>query len=440
MSGFRVAIIGCGTVGGGVAKILLENQEALAVRAGRRIDLARIVDLFPAASARRHGLPLDRYCSKKERLSAQEAAGHIREILDDHSIDLVVETVGGADGKMVELLASILEHKKHLVTANKALLAGNGAELFATAARQGVALGYEASVCGAIPIIRAVNECLTGDRIHSISGIMNGTSNYILSQMQSAGQSFKSALAAAQKQGYAEADPTLDISGGDAGHKLTVLLQILFGLRVSENDLAIRGIRRVDTHDMAFASEMGCSIKLICYAQKQDEVVYATVRPMMVKMANLLSKIGGATNAVRLVGKYAGESLLVGKGAGSLETGSAVVSDIVFIARYGKKAVRGYPVSGCRFRPFDELDFPYNITFETRDQPGITGIVATAIGKQAINIDTVSHNRHHRGNAVFCIVTMPCNCNQIRRAIDDIRSQYPKALRARPKITPILEG
>ncbi len=440
MSGFRVAIIGCGTVGGGVAKILLENEKALAARAGRTIELARIADLFPAASARRHGLPLDRYFTKKERVSPQEAAAHIRQILDDDTIDLVVETVGGADRKMFELGESILARKKHLVTANKALLAANGAELFGRAARNGVALGYEASVCGAIPIIRAANECLTGDRIRSISGIMNGTSNYILSQMENQGQSFKSALSAAQKQGYAEADPTLDISGGDAGHKLTILLQILFGLQVSEDELAIRGIRRIDAHDMAFAREMDCSIKLICYAERRDDVVHATVRPMMVKNRNLLSKIGGATNAVRLLGEYAGESLLVGKGAGSLETGSAVVADIVFIARYGKKAVRGYPASGCRFRPFDELDFPYNITFETGDVPGITGIVATAIGKQAINIDTVSHNRHHRGNAVFCIVTMPCNCNQIRRAIDDIRSLYPKALRGRPKVTPILEG
>lgn len=440
MNRFRVAIIGCGTVGGGVAKILLQNKRILAARAGASIELARIVDLFPARSAKRHQLPIERYCSRKDRIGKKEAAEHIRKILDDKKIDLVVETVGGADSAMFDLAETILNRKKHLVTANKALLAERGTELFATAARNGVVLGYEASVCGAIPIVRAANECFTGDEIHLLSGIMNGTSNYILTKMETEEQSFKSALGEAQKQGYAEADPTLDISGGDAGHKLSILLQIMFGLRVRASDLAIQGISRVNDNDLAFAREMGCSIKLICYAQRRDNVVYATVRPMMVKRENLLSNIGGATNAVRLVGEYAGESLLVGKGAGSLETGSAVVSDIVFIARHGKVAVRDYPARGCRFRPFDELDFPYNITFETADVPGITGIVATAIGKQKINIDTVSHNRHNRGNAVFCIVTMPCNCNQIKKAIDDINSRYPGSLGGKPKITPILEG
>ncbi len=438
MNSFKVAILGCGTVGGGVAQILLEKRRDLAFRAGVRIELAKIVDLFPSASSTRHGIPLNYYCGGGEDLTQDKATHHIRAILNDPSIDLVVETIGGDNRHMLDLATDILKGGKHLVTANKALLARHGSALFQVAGQNGRAVGLEASVCGAIPIIRAVNECFAGDEILSVSGIMNGTSNYILSKMETEQQTFADALSGAQREGYAEADPSLDINGGDAGHKLAILLRLMFGLVVDCEDLDVKGIEQITADDWAFAQEMDCSIKLICHARREADDIFATVRPMMVKRDNFLSKIGGATNAILVTNKYSQSNVLIGQGAGSLETGSAIVADIVFVARYGDKAVRELQTSSYNLRSFDQLAFPYNISFETADIPGVTGMVATAIGKQNINIDTVSHNRHGSQNALFSIVTMPCQYSQIADAIADIQTNNPGSLLAEPKTTPIL--
>jgi homoserine dehydrogenase len=439
MQSFRIAILGCGTVGGGVAKILLERPRELQAKTGVAIELGKILEPFPARSAKQHNLPLSLYYGTGKDLTNEEVQNYLRDILNDQSIDLIVETIGGSGQEILEIALGALGHKKHLVTANKALLARHGAAIFSAAAREQCVVGFEASVCGAIPIIKAINECLTADDLWSISAIMNGTSNYILSKMEAEDRPFEEALVEAQKKGYAEADPSLDVGGGDAGHKLLILLKLLFGLDLAVEALPVFGIKEINADDLAFAKEMDCSIKLICYATKSGSDVFATVRPMMVKKANLLSKIGGATNAVRLIGRYAGEHLFCGAGAGSLETGSAIVSDIAFIARYRGKAIREFPASDYHFRSFNELAFPYNITFETEDTPGITGIVATAIGKQRINIDTVGNNRHSRDKAIFAIATMPCTHNQIQEAIEDIQLHHPTCLASYPKITPILE-
>jgi len=435
---FRVAILGCGTVGGGVARILLDQAEALRGRAGGEIRLARIVDLFPKQSSERHAIPRSLYAGEGPELTPAQAAAEIERVLADPDIDLVVETIGGSGEAILRTTRRALENGKHLVTANKALLAAHGEELLAAAREHGKGLGFEAAVCAAIPIIKGLRECLTGDEILSISGIMNGTSNFILSKMASDGQSFASALADAQAMGYAEADPTLDINGGDAGHKLTIMLRLAFGLDVAFEDLPRQGIDTVTAGEVAFAHEMGGVIKLICHAQREGDAVYVTVHPMIVKRGNLLSKIDGATNAVRVVGRYAGEIVMIGQGAGSLETGSAIVSDIVFLARYGDHAPLEPPKSGLRLRPLGELELPYNIVFETADVPGITGIVATAIGAQDINIDSVSHNRHENDNAEFAIATMPCTRAQIDRAVEDIQANHPGSLLGQPRALPIL--
>ena len=435
---FRVAILGCGTVGGGVARILLEQREALSRRVGDDVQLARIVDLFPKQSAERHGVPRELYAGEGDELTPEQASAEIERTFEDASIDLVVETIGGSGPAILATTMAALVHGKHLVTANKALLAAHGDKLMAAAREHGKSLGYEAAVCAAIPIVRGLTDGLTGDEILSISGIMNGTSNYILSKMASEGQSFDAALADAQAKGYAEADPTLDIDGGDAGHKLTIILRLAFGLDVAFEDLPRQGIDTVTAGEVAFAHEMGGVIKLICHAQREGDAVYATVRPMIVKRSNLLSKIDGATNAVRVVGRYAGENVMIGQGAGSLETGSAIVSDIVFLARYGEYDPPPQPTSGRRLRPLGELELPYNIVFETADVPGITGIVATAIGAQNINIDSVSHNRHENDNAEFAIATMPCTRSQVERAVRDIQENHPGSLLSEPRILPIL--
>jgi homoserine dehydrogenase len=435
---FRVAILGCGTVGGGVARILLEQQDALRKRVGCEVDLARIVDLFPVQSSERHGIPRALYAGEGDELTPEQATAETQRVLEDESVDLIVETIGGSGEAILGTTRAVLEHGKHLVTANKALLAKHGEELHAVAQEHGRGLGFEASVCAAIPIIRGLEDGLTGDEILSVSGIMNGTSNYILSKMGAEGQSFEDALSEAQAKGYAEADPTLDINGGDAGHKLTIMLRLAFGLDVAFEDLPRQGIDTITAGEVAFADEMGGVIKLICHAQRDGDTVYAAVRPMIVKRDNLLSKIDGATNAVRVLGRYAGENLLIGQGAGSLETGSAIVSDIVFLARYGDHAPPVRPKSGLSLRPLRDLELPYNIVFETADVPGITGIVATAIGRQEINIDSVSHNRHGNDNAEFAISTMPCTGAQVDEAVRDIQESHPGGLLSEPRVLPIL--
>ena len=435
---FRVAILGCGTVGGGVARILLEQKNALGQRAGREVELAGIVDLCPDLSAKRHGIPRGLYAGEGAQLSPAGAEAEIERILDDPSIDVVVEAIGGASEAMLGITRGVLERGKHLVTANKALLAEHGETLMRAARKSGKGIAYEAAVCGAIPIIKVLNECLTGDEIVSISGILNGTSNYILSSMASEGQDFGAALREAQARGYAEADPTLDVNGGDAGHKLTIVLRLAFGLDVDFGALPRQGIDSISAGDVAFAEEMHGVIKLICHAQRVGDAVYTAVTPMIVKDTNLLSKIGGATNAVRVMGKYAGEIVLIGQGAGSLETGSSIVADIVFLARYGDRPRPQTSASGMALRPFGDLELPYNIVFETADVPGITGVVATAIGRQRINIDTVSHNRHGNDNAEFAIATMPCTRAQVDAAVRDIQENHPGSLLGEPRVLPIL--
>jgi homoserine dehydrogenase len=438
MKNFNVAILGCGTVGSGVAKILLDMEGELNNRSQHAIKLKKIVDLFPAKSAQAYNLPVDLFCGGGKDLTKEEASKYTNEIINDKNIDLVVETIGGTSDYLLSVMLNVLKAKKHIVTANKAILAEKGDILFKTAKENNVSLGYEASVCGAIPIIKAIRESFTGDEVQEISGIMNGTSNYILSKMQLEGLDFKTALKMAQKAGYAEADPTLDISGGDAGHKLAILIKLAFGAEINYNDLLKEGIQTIEKEDLDFANEMDCTIKLICYAKRMDSKVYAAVKPMMVKYDNFLSKVNGATNCVQVVNKYSGKHYFVGKGAGSLETASSIVADIVFTAKYGEQVKNIPDASHLQLVDADHFEFSYNITFSTEDYPGITGLVTTAIGEQKINIDTVSHNRHNKKRAEFSVATMPCTLGQVKKAIAAIRQKAPGLLIDEPKVIPIL--
>jgi len=441
MKVFKVAILGCGTVGGGVARILLDDGAMLAERSGMQITLAKILDIFPESSSKRHGIPRSLFCGEEAELDADGAARELKKILSDPAIDLVVETIGGSSASILDTVISVLDSGKHLVTANKALLAKQNRKIFEAASRNNKAVGFEASVCGAIPVIKGINECMSGDEILSLSGIMNGTSNYILSKMSQEGLSFADALKGAQAKGYAEADPTLDVNGGDAGHKLLILLKLIFGIDVEVGAFPVSGIDSISADDTKFAGEIGAVIKLICFAKKEGNGVCAAVRPMMVRRSNILSDISNATNAVKLEGKYSRDNIFIGQGAGSLETGSAIVSDIVFIARYGTASLREYKNSSLSLAPFYDLKIAYTIIFETEDVPGITGLVTTAIGREAINIDTVSHNLREKGsaNALFSIATMPCTGAQIARAVAAIRAAAPTVLIREPKVIPILE-
>ncbi|MDP2888313.1 MAG: homoserine dehydrogenase, partial [Bacteroidota bacterium] len=401
MNTINIAILGCGTVGGGVAQIISEINNELSMRAKTKIVLAKIVELFPVQAAERFNIPLGLFCGGGKDLSGKEANEYIQEIISSEEIDIVVETIGGKSDFVYNLCIDILNSGKHLVTANKALLAERGKTIFETAEAKNVKIGFEAAVCGAIPIIKTIQEGFTGDKVLSVSGIMNGTSNYILTQMQNEQLEFADALKLAQECGYAEADPQLDINGGDAGHKLILLIKLAFGVDVSKDDLSISGIENITKEDIDFASEIDAKIKLICYAKKVNGDIYATVRPMLVKNGNFLAAVEGATNAVRINNKYSGVHFLVGKGAGSTETAMSIVSDIVFIARYGDK-IQNVPAKQERnFADARQFVFPYLITFQTGNIPGTTGFITTAIGKQEINIETVSHNRHAGEKAMF---------------------------------------
>ncbi len=440
MKNFGIAILGCGTVGGGTAKIILSQGELLSSRAGKPLEIVRILDKFPDSAAKRHGIPRSLFAGTGAELSQEELARQTASILEDPAVDLVVETVGGTSDSLHETMLAVLRAGKHLVTANKAMLAQRGSALFREAEAAGKVVGFEAAVCGAIPVIKGITECMTGDAVTSVAGIMNGTSNYILSNMTQKGMSFAEALKGAQEKGYAEADPTLDVNGGDAGHKLLILLKLLWGIDAKVGDFPVLGIDTVTAEDTGFAREVGSVIKLICHARRGEDGVYATVRPMLVREGNVLSGIGGATNAVSLKGCYSGDNVLIGQGAGSLETGSAIVSDIAFIARYGQSARRNFPESPLPLLDFAECVMPYAIIFDTEDVPGITGLVTTAIGAEGINIDTVSHNLRSEDapGALFAITAKPCTLSSINRALEAIRKNMPESLLAEPKVIPVL--
>ncbi len=438
MKPLNIAILGCGTVGGGVAQIITELNNELSERASRKLNLAKIVELSPPTAIKRFGISKDLFCGNGQEISVEEANKYIDEIMASGDIDLVVETIGGSNDYIYNMAVNTCYAKKHLVTANKALLAERGKGIFEAAKSNGVIVGYEAAVCGAIPIIKTIRESFTGDSIISVSGIMNGTSNYILSMMQNEGLEFNQALKLAQENGYAEADPTLDINGGDAGHKLVILMKLAFGVDIEMEQLSIQGIENIGKEDIDFAREIDCNIKLICYAKRIDGRIYATVRPMMVKKSNFLSEVNGATNAVRVVNKYSGRHVLLGSGAGSLETASSIVADIVFIARYAAEMKDTDKQADLQFTDEKHFELPYIITFETTDKPGITGITTTAIGLQKINIDTVSHNRHLVNKATFSVATMPCTLQQIDDAIKEIKKTDPGILLSEPKVVPIL--
>ncbi|MBN1598951.1 MAG: homoserine dehydrogenase [Bacteroidales bacterium] len=438
MDNLNVAILGCGTVGGGVARILLDMQDELTTRAGKHIRLVKIVELSPEISAKRFNIPLDLFCGKGSELSKEESNNYIREIIQSDEIDLIVETIGGSNDFVEQLAIDICKSGKHLITANKALLAERGDKIFGAAKESGSFIGYEAAVCGAIPVIKTIKESFTGDRIRTISGIMNGTSNYILSMMHNERMEFKDALKLAQENGYAESDPTLDINGYDAGHKLVILIRLAFGVNLPMYKIPIQGIENIQKEDIEFAEEIGAKIKLICFAHKIDGKIYATVCPMMVKNSNFLAEVNGATNAVKFINEYSGKHILVGAGAGSSETASSIVADIVFGAKHQGKLESEINSNEIEFTDAKHYQLPYIITFETGDIPGITGLVTTSIGHQNINIDTVSHNRHKRNCATFFIATMPCTLQQVEDAIQEIRKSNPEILLSIPKIIPIL--
>jgi homoserine dehydrogenase len=446
-----VGLIGFGTVGTGVAKVLTSNAGSIRRRLGVPLDLVKVADL---------NLTADRGIT----LPAGVLTSHAREVIDDPRIDIVIELIGGYDPAKRFLLDAIAKGKS-VVTANKALLAVHGEELFQAAARAKVDIGFEASVGGGIPIVRTLTEGLAANRILSLYGIVNGTSNYILTKMTEAGRSFEAVLAEAQKAGYAEADPTFDIAGTDAAHKLAILINLAFGTPVNFKDVYVEGIAGIAPMDIAYATEFGYTIKLLAIAKLHEgesvtnggargpvedgaswrtgggrvqtgasepgapialagamgqlggrapAELEARVHPTMIASDAPIARVGGVYNAIQVTGDAVGDIMLYGRGAGSLPTASAVVSDVIDMARNILTGSVGR-VPSCAFqmdqrrplriRPIDEVGSLYYLRFMVLDKPGVLSQLSGVLGKHEISISSVLQRGRKDGQTVPVVMT-----------------------------------
>ena len=380
----RIALLGCGTVGEGVVRLLRRNAPILESRLGTPLVLAGIADrsLKPNPAI---GVP--------RSLITRDAAA----LVEREDIDLVVELFGGIEPAR-GLILRALRAGKDVVTANKALLADHGDEIFGAAAKAGLAVGFEASVGGGIPIMRTLREALAGDRQRAIYGIVNGTCNSILTMMTDSGAEFAEALAVAQRSGLAEADPTLDIEGYDAAHKLCLLVTLAFGVSLKPAQVYTEGISRLTRADIAYARELGYTIKLLAIAKDDDGATEARVHPTMIPTRHLLASVGDAFNAIYVNSEALGASMYYGRGAGMMPTATAVVADILEIARQRLAESRagahplGYPsalVRRASVKPMDDVLCEYYLRFMARDRPGVLGTIASVLGRNQISIASV---------------------------------------------------
>ncbi|MGC3973230.1 MAG: homoserine dehydrogenase [Nitrospira sp.] len=411
-----VGLIGFGTVGTGVARVLIENAELIRRRVGVPIKLVRIADL---------DITRDRGVAIPPGVLTTD----IQQVLDDPRVDIVIELMGGYDLAKRVILDAV-QRGKHVVTANKALLAVHGEEIFAAASRRGIDLGFEASVGGGIPVVRALMEGLAANNIQSIYGIINGTSNYILSRMTSEGQRFEVVLEEAKRAGYAEADPTFDVAGIDSAHKLTIMVSLAYGTPVNFKEIYTEGITGLTPLDIAYAKEFGFTIKLLAIAKFSDGEIEARVHPTMVPLASQIAKVDGVYNAIQLVGDAVEDVVLYGRGAGSMPTGSAVVSDVMSIARDLLKDATGRvpPASyqpdyrrPLRIRPMEEITSLYYIRFMVLDRPGVLSQIAGVLGRYGISISSVLQQGRKEGQTVpVVIMTHMAKERDIQNALREI--------------------
>ena len=385
MKTIGVALLGLGNVGGGVVKLLEDNAAAIEARLGARLEVRAVVVRDPDKTHR--VVDVDR-----ELLTTDLDAAITRK-----DVDIVCELIGGTTLARTAVLSAIA-NKRHVVTANKALLAEHGAEVFAAAEKAGVEVFYEAAVCGGIPIIRVLREGLASDRVEAIHGIVNGTSNYILSTMTETRRPFGEILKEAQDLGYAEADPTLDIGGGDAAHKLAILVNLAFGTNVDVTKIPTDGIDVVEPIDLAYAEKFGYVIKPLVIARAHGDdansPIEARVHPALVPHHWLLADVSGAKNAVYIHSYALGPSLYYGAGAGMLPTAMSVVSDMIEIsrsmfARAADHAARPRPVTPRPLVPIAEVRTSYYLRFGVADQPGVLGQLMTILGAHGVSIAQV---------------------------------------------------
>ena len=406
MKKVKVGLIGFGTIGSGVVEVLKKRRTLLKNRAGVDIELKYICDKDITSN---RGVKIDKKILTKDA----------DKILKNPDIDIVIELIGGIHPAR-EIILSALRNKKHVVTANKALLAQDGAEIFAAARKFNKEVRFEASVGGGIPIIKALREGFVSNRIDEIYGIINGTSNYILSRMSDEGCAFKAALKAAQRIGIAEADPTLDVNGTDSVHKLIILAGLSFGVFVNPGQVYRDGILAIEPRDIQYAKEMGYTIKLLAITKRQGEKIELRVHPTLLPNAHLLANVKDAYNAIYVKGDLTGETLFYGKGAGKFPTASAVISDIVDLAKL-KGAEIKILSSSPRIKKIDEIESRYYIRFSATDRPGVLAKISGILGENNISIADVSQ-KEERKKKVVPIVMMTHRAleSKLRKALGRI--------------------
>jgi homoserine dehydrogenase len=417
MREIKVGMIGFGTVGSGVVGILQKNSRLIEKRMGAKLILKRIADI---------DLKTDRGVKLKPGVLTRRA----EEVIKDPEIDIIMELIGGIEPAKTFILKAI-RNKKQIVTANKALLALHGDEIFREAHRFGVDVNFEASVGGGIPLIRSIKEGLVANRIHSIFGILNGTSNYILSKMTDEGRDFKEVLKEAQEKGYAEADPTYDIEGIDAAHKLAILIRLAFGTSLRFHEIFIGGISEITPLDIQFGREFGYRIKLLAIAKMENGKIEARVHPTMIPEGHLLSMVEGVFNAIYIKGDAVGPALFYGQGAGQMPTGSAVVSDLVELGRNLLVQAKGHRVPSLSYQEFaieknplkkiEEVVMPYYMRFSALDRPGVLSKISGILGKNDISIvSVIQKGRRIKGSVPVVMMTHEAKEKNVHRALKEI--------------------
>jgi homoserine dehydrogenase len=432
-SSIGIGLIGLGTIGTGVAKVLRNNRAVISQRLGFPLELVRIADMD---TERDRGVDLGGVRFDRD------AAG----LIADPNVQIVIELIGGYGAAKQFILAAI-EAGKHVVTANKALLAMHGREIFDAAAKRGVDVAFEASVGGGIPILRSLREGLSANRILSIHGIVNGTTNYVLTEMEKTGAPFESVLKRAQDLGYAEADPTFDVDGIDAAHKLTLLVAMAYGADITPKDVHTEGIRGITPLDFEAAEEFGYRIKLLAIGRSHRDAqgrerVEARVHPTMIPADSLLAKVDGAMNAIAVHGDAVGPTLFYGAGAGEMPTASAVVADLMEIAREIRRGSAGR-VAPLSYRPdhlerkdllaLSEIEASCYLVFSVRDEPGVLGRIATALGAHGISIESVLQKSANAatGTVPIVVFTHPAREEAVRRALAVVDAMPEVAARTR---------
>lgn len=407
----RIGIAGLGNVGAGVFRLLQTNADVLTARSGRSISVT-------AVSAR------DKSRDRGIDLSGVAWHDDPRALASDANVDIVVELMGGAEGAAYDLIAAALAAGKDVVTANKALLASRGGDVLSLLGKTDAVIAYEAAVAGGIPVIKGLREGLAANQVQAIYGILNGTCNFILSTMTETGRDFDDVLAEAQQRGYAEADPSFDVDGVDAGHKLSILSGLAFGCLPDVKNIDMKGIRGVSALDIAFAAELGYRIKLLGIARKTARGIEQSVEPCLVPAGSPIAAVGGALNAVYVDGNFVGKVLLMGAGAGGDATASAVVADIVDLARGRRLPLMGMPndkVGALSPADIREREGSYYLRFKVLDVPGVVADISAILRDDKVSLESVLQRGRDPGQPVQLIMTThETREADMRHAVDKI--------------------